>query len=86
LWQQRDGRLWFVAEVEDNGVGISAENITRIFSHGFTTKKDGHGFGLHSSANAARQLGGLLSVRSDGAGKGATFTLQLPYSVEKVNA
>jgi signal transduction histidine kinase len=64
--------------VSDNGVGIEAENLNRIFTHGFTTKKDGHGFGLHSSALAAKELGGALLVHSDGAGKGATFTLELP--------
>ncbi|HXY37196.1 MAG TPA: ATP-binding protein [Planctomycetaceae bacterium] len=65
-------------EVIDNGVGISPENLTRIFSHGFTTRKDGHGFGLHSAANLARELGGSLAVRSEGTGTGATFTLELP--------
>ena len=35
--------------VSDNGVGIPAENLERVFSHGFTTRKDGHGFGLHSA-------------------------------------
>jgi PAS domain S-box-containing protein len=64
--------------VIDNGVGIPAENLTRIFSHGFTTKQDGHGFGLHSGALAAKELGGSLSVQSDGPGHGATFTLELP--------
>jgi PAS domain S-box-containing protein len=64
--------------VRDTGVGIAPENLTRIFQHGFTTKKDGHGFGLHSSANAAREMGGRLIARSDGPGRGATFTLELP--------
>jgi signal transduction histidine kinase len=67
-----------VIKVKDNGIGIAAENLTRIFGHGFTTKKDGHGFGLHSGALAARQMNGSLSVHSDGPGKGATFTLELP--------
>ena len=67
-------------QVADNGIGISAENLTRIFGHGFTTKKDGHGFGLHSGANAAREIGGDLSVQSAGLGKGATFTLELPIA------
>jgi signal transduction histidine kinase len=66
--------------VKDNGIGIPAENLDRIFSHGFTTKKDGHGFGLHSGALAAKEMGGALAVHSDGAGKGATFTLELPVS------
>jgi signal transduction histidine kinase len=64
--------------VTDNGVGIPRENLTRIFNHGFTTRASGHGFGLHSSALAAREMGGSLSVRSDGPGTGATFILELP--------
>jgi len=52
--------------------------LTRIFNHGFTTRKDGHGFGLHSGALAAKEMGGSLAVQSDGAGLGATFTLDLP--------
>jgi signal transduction histidine kinase len=66
--------------VADNGIGIPAENLTRIFNHGFTTRRAGHGFGLHSGALAARELGGSLSVHSEGAGKGATFTLDLPLN------
>lgn len=65
-------------DVIDNGVGIAPENLNRIFRHGFTTKKDGHGFGLHSGALAAREMGGTLSVHSDGVDTGATFTLVLP--------
>jgi C4-dicarboxylate-specific signal transduction histidine kinase len=64
--------------VADNGVGIPAENLTRIFQHGFTTRKDGHGFGLHSGAIAAKNMNGTLTAHSEGPGKGATFTLELP--------
>ncbi len=64
--------------VMDNGVGIPPENLTRIFSHGFTTRKHGHGFGLHSGALAAKEMGGSLTVHSDGIGRGAMFTLELP--------
>ena len=64
--------------VTDSGVGITAVNMGRIFAHGFTTKANGHGFGLHSSALAASGLGGSLGCRSDGEGRGATFTLELP--------
>lgn len=63
--------------IADTGVGIPEENLTRIFSHGFTTRKQGHGFGLHSGALAAREMGGALRVHSDGPGKGAIFTLTL---------
>jgi len=52
--------------------------MPRLFNYGFTTKPDGHGFGLHSSALAARELGGALTAHSDGPGKGARFTLELP--------
>ena len=65
-------------EIADNGIGIPPGNLTRIFSHGFTTRKGGHGFGLHSSALAAREIGGSLNAYSDGFGKGATFVLELP--------
>jgi PAS domain S-box-containing protein len=64
--------------VNDNGVGIAPENLTRIFSHGFTTRENGHGFGLHSGALAAKDLNGSLNGHSDGLGKGATFTLRIP--------
>ena len=65
-------------EVSDNGMGIAPENLTRVFQHGFTTKKTGHGFGLHSGANSAKEMGGSLNVRSEGPGTGATFILELP--------
>ena len=64
--------------ITDNGVGIPPENLERIFRHGFSTRKGGHGFGLHSGANAAKEMGGSLTVHSDGAGRGAAFTLELP--------
>jgi signal transduction histidine kinase len=69
--------------VIDNGVGIPAENMTRIFNHGFTTRPGGHGFGLHSAALTAQELKGTLRVASDGPGCGATFTLELPTTVAK---
>lgn len=70
-------------EVIDTGVGIPPENLTRIFSHGFTTRVDGHGFGLHSAANLARELGGLLTAKSAGTGRGATFTLEIPIKASR---
>ena len=76
-----DGHRFTIAVI-DNGVGIPAENLTRIFNHGFTTRKEGHGFGLHSGALAARELGGSLTVQSAGPGLGATFTLDLPCQPE----
>jgi PAS domain S-box-containing protein len=69
-----------VVAVRDTGIGIPPENLERIFNHGFTTRADGHGFGLHSSALAAREIGGSLYAESAGVGQGATFTLTLPLT------
>jgi signal transduction histidine kinase len=74
-----DSNCWFI-EVSDTGMGIAKENLERIFSHGFTTRADGHGFGLHSSILAAQAMSGSLTAHSDGPGTGATFTLKLPIS------
>jgi PAS domain S-box-containing protein len=87
----RDGRIvvqtvqdngWVRISVIDNGVGIPAANLTRIFNHGFTTRKTGHGFGLHSAAIAAGELGGSLRAHSAGEGRGATFVLELPLAAK----
>jgi len=64
--------------IVDNGEGIASENLSRLFVHGFTTRKAGHGFGLHSSALAAQAMGGTLTAHSDGPDTGAAFTLELP--------
>jgi PAS domain S-box-containing protein len=69
--------------VIDNGVGIPPENLTRIFNHGFTTRKQGHGFGLHSGALVVKEMGGALTVKSEGTGKGATFLLDIPMQPPK---
>ena len=71
---------WLKIEIEDNGVGIAQDDLTKIFSHGFTTKRNGHGFGLHSCANTIQEMGGNLTVKSDGLGLGATFTITVPYT------
>ncbi|HWX18554.1 MAG TPA: PAS domain S-box protein [Candidatus Binatia bacterium] len=78
-----EGRLRIA--VIDNGVGIPPENRTRIFNHGFTTRKDGHGFGLHSGALAAKELGGSLTAQSEGQGLGSIFTLELPCQLPDDN-
>ncbi len=74
------GAVAVALSVADNGPGIPAANLKRIFQHGFTTKPSGHGFGLHSSVLAAREMGGDLVAVSDGPGRGATFTLTLPLA------
>ena len=71
-------------QVIDDGVGIPEENLARIFGHGFTTKGGGHGFGLHISANAATEMGASLRATSDGPGKGATFSLDIPINTEEL--
>jgi len=70
--------------VEDNGVGIAPEHAARLFQHGFTTRADGHGFGLHNSVLTAQELGGSLRFESAGPGLGAIFSLELP--VERPDA
>ncbi|MBI2478479.1 MAG: PAS domain S-box protein [Planctomycetia bacterium] len=77
---------WVKMQVTDNGIGITRENLDKIFRHGFTTKKDGHGFGLHSAVLAAKEMGGSLTAMSEGTGTGATFTLKLPLKLQKVSA
>jgi two-component system sensor kinase FixL len=71
---------WLRIAVVDNGVGVAPEHRARLFTHGFTTKRDGHGFGLHSSALAAVEMKGRLSCDSGGPGQGATFLIELPLS------
>jgi len=70
------GRVQLI--VQDDGIGIPPENIVKVFQYGFTTKAEGHGFGIHSSANAAKEMKGFLTVQSAGTGQGAAFTLDLP--------
>ncbi len=78
----RNGGEFALICVSDNGIGIESEKLTEIFSHGYTTKSNGHGFGLHSSANAASEMGGSLTADSEGLGCGATFTLELPIGIK----
>ena len=86
---ERERRVTIVAEpcelgvritLSDTGNGIAPENMHRLFTHGFTTKPNGHGFGLHSSALAAREIGGVLRAESAGVDCGATFILELPLT------
>lgn len=74
---------WSYLRITDVGCGIAPENLDKVFTHGFTTKKNGHGFGLHSCANAMTEMGGCLRAASAGPGCGATFILQFPMAVEQ---
>jgi len=66
--------------IEDSGIGMSEEVLSRIWEFGFTTKQNGHGFGLHNSANAAHEIGATLTAYSDGVGHGSRFVLRLPIA------
>lgn len=81
---EKNEEEWVKLEVQDTGVGITRENMNRMFTQGFTTKKDGHGFGLHSGALSAKLMGGSLTVWSEGEGRGAIFTLTLPAKKREV--
>ncbi|MCB1044485.1 MAG: hypothetical protein KDC35_16200 [Acidobacteria bacterium] len=67
-----------VITIRDYGPGIDTQALEQIFAHGFTTKPEGYGFGLHFCANAMADLKGDISVFSAGPHKGAEFTLILP--------
>lgn len=71
---------------EDNGGGISSENLTRIFEQGFSTKGRGSGLGLHWSANTVTALNGRMYVESAGLGAGACMHLILPLAVRETMA
>jgi signal transduction histidine kinase len=72
-----------IFKVIDNGIGILKENLIKIFNQGFSTKKEGHGFGLHSCALVAKNMGGSLYCESNGLNQGASFTLKIPYDFSK---
>ena len=67
-------------DITDNGIGIEAENLQRIFSAGFTSKEHGSGLGLHSSANFVIGSGGEIQACSNGKGSGATIRIILRLS------
>jgi len=73
-------------EVSDNGIGIAPQNMQKLFRHGFTTKRNGHGFGPHGSAHSIREMGGNLRAQSDGLGTGATFIVEFPIAPPRENA
>ncbi len=86
LAPREGGAAAILFEVGDNGVGIPPGHLTKIFSHGFTTKQGGHGFGLHGAVNAAGEMGGSLRAFSPGPGQGAVFTLEIPFAPATLEA
>ena len=79
---QDEDEAFVVMTIQDSGIGIAPEHLSKMFARGFTTKKDGNGIGLHSSILAIQNMGGSMSVQSEGIGKGATFTLMFPVQKE----
>jgi len=77
---------YILIKITDNGCGITQDKLTSIFNHGYTTKKDGHGFGLHSCANAMTEIGGSIKVESDGPNTGASFIITLPIMDKQLSA
>jgi signal transduction histidine kinase len=72
--------------VTDTGQGVERENLTKIFSHGFTTKQNGHGFGLHFCANATDEMDAKISAASDGLEKGTSFIIEFNESQENLKS
>lgn len=81
---KRSDEGFVVMTIQDSGMGIAPEHLSKMFTRGFTTKEDGNGIGLHSSIMAIQKMGGTMHVQSDGVGKGATFTLTFPVQSEDV--
>ncbi len=72
-------------QVEDNGIGIPPDNMAKIFTHGFTTKPSGHGFGLHACANFMKEMRGSIGADSPGEGQGTVFQLKFPKQPEQAD-
>ncbi len=81
-WQNHNN---IYLSISDNGSGIRKENVNKVFKHGFTTKRNGHGFGLHSCANYMAEMGGSIRVESEGQGKGTTFICLFPKKDKKLD-
>ncbi len=77
---QRSATKQASISITDTGSGILRENLEKLFTHGFTTKTDGHGFGLHHCSKVIGEMKGTITADSDGDGRGATFTVMLPCS------
>ena len=69
--------------VKDSGVGFEQEAQKKLFTYGYTTKKTGSGFGLHSCANFLIAYHGSIEAKSEGSGKGAEFIINLPVRHEE---
>ena len=83
---QDDDEATVVMTIQDSGIGIVPEHLSKMFTRGFTTKTDGNGIGLQSSILAIKNMGGSMHVQSEGVGRGATFTLTFPVQKEAVSS
>ena len=81
---QSGDEAYVVMTIQDSGIGIAPEHLSKMFTRGFTTKQDGNGIGLHSSIKAIQNMGGEMHVLSEGVGEGAIFTLTFPVQKEVV--
>ncbi len=79
--ESRGGRAMIRLSVNDNGTGVSPENLSRLFERGFSTKsRPSSGQGLHWCAVTAAALGGQITIDSAGTGHGARVSLWLPQA------
>ncbi|OGC82426.1 MAG: hypothetical protein A2W07_03980 [candidate division Zixibacteria bacterium RBG_16_43_9] len=76
-YKPEEKKIW--VKIEDNGTGISPENLSKIFEPHFTTKKEGHGLGLVTCQKIIRNHKGEIKVKSE-LGKGTSFLLSFPLS------
>jgi signal transduction histidine kinase len=83
---QDDHEASVVITIQDSGIGIAPELLSKMFTRGFTTKTDGNGIGLYSSILAIQNMGGSMHVQSEGVGRGATFTLTFPVQKAAVSS
>ncbi len=81
-----EGEASVILTIQDSGIGIAPEHLSKMFTRGFTTKKDGNGIGLYSSILAIQDMGGSMHVQSDGVGRGATFSLTFPVQQEAIRS
>ena len=71
--------------VRDNGFGLTGTQLRSLFLYGETTKPEGHGIGLHTSANDITAMGGEITAQSEGLNLGATFIVRLPLANQRTN-
>jgi len=81
---RREGKDFVSLTISDDGCGIPAEDLDRVFEPFFSTKtnRGGTGLGLSITSTLVHELGGRISVESE-VDKGTNFVIQLPINMEK---